>query len=424
MDISIHTRHLKRVFWSWIVLPTLLMALGLATRSAFAKGQIIVAFRYDDYSAISDTKLEQSLIRDFAARGIPLTIGVIPHVASVDCHDPRPQKLLNLPKEKASLLVRAAKEGVVEIALHGYSHQTIRRKTPSLGYTEFEGLPYREQCKRIESGKRFLEESLGIRITTFIPPWNSYDLRTIRALELNNFNVLSANTNGPVENNSSLSYVPVTCDLNEVMDAVVEARKYASYNPIVGVLFHSFEIRESIHAREGAIPYSRLLNTLDWLKRQPDVRLCKISEATRLTSLNATRLAACQQMKHGWLLQLSPDFIRRRYLARYSYPDPGFTRDVAKKWLGSLSIFYLAILAFGGTVSTVLFSVRRWIGKQASWICLLIALAAVTVLSARRWDWPLSHAVVLSYTAGSAIAIAAIKLGAQLRTKRVSTVSH
>ena len=70
--------------------------------------------------------------------------------------------------------------GHAEVALHGYSHQ-LAEGTP---LTEFAGLSYRDQERRITAGKAELERQLGVRVSTFIPPWNSYDIRTVRALPL------------------------------------------------------------------------------------------------------------------------------------------------------------------------------------------------------------------------------------------------
>ena len=63
--------------------------------------------------------------------------------------------------------------------MHGNTHQTIKEFPRS----EFLGLNYEQQFTKIKSGKLFLEEKLGTNINTFIPPWNRYDLNTLKVLE-------------------------------------------------------------------------------------------------------------------------------------------------------------------------------------------------------------------------------------------------
>jgi hypothetical protein len=89
--------------------------------------QITVVFRFDDPSARSGAEIEDKLIIGFRAHNMRCTFGVIPFVASGDCHDPRPQELIPLSIAKIEMLRQAAQEGVIEIAQHGYSHQTCLR---------------------------------------------------------------------------------------------------------------------------------------------------------------------------------------------------------------------------------------------------------------------------------------------------------
>ena len=140
--------------------------------------QITVVFRYDDYSGSSSTDIEVKLIDAFLKRGIPCVFGVIPFQCVGDVHDPGQQDVERLTPVKVDILKSAIKAGFLEIALHGYSHQTMREKR----YTEFEGLDYNSQVEKIEKGKKYLEETLQIKVDTFIPPWNSYDLNTIMVL--------------------------------------------------------------------------------------------------------------------------------------------------------------------------------------------------------------------------------------------------
>lgn len=61
-------------------------------------------------------------------------------------------------------------KGYFEFAAHGYKH------------TEFKGLPYEEQYNLIENATRAVEEYLHYKPFTFIPPYDSSDVNTTKAL--------------------------------------------------------------------------------------------------------------------------------------------------------------------------------------------------------------------------------------------------
>lgn len=80
-----------------------------------------------------------------------------------------------------------------EIAQHGYTHDQLTNSGGILGTwnkSEFAGVPYEEQHKRILEGKKILE-SFGFQINTFVPPWHTFDENTIKVLEELEFTVLN-----------------------------------------------------------------------------------------------------------------------------------------------------------------------------------------------------------------------------------------
>ena len=136
-----------------LALAAAVLALGCRDHRGTPSRAIEVAFRFDDYSSRSPTRLDVSLIRDFAARGLTLTaVGVIPAAGASDSHDPAaPPDPIPLTPEKAAILRAAVAEGSVDVALHGYSHHTIHTVR---GYSEFSGLDYDTQRLRISEGKK------------------------------------------------------------------------------------------------------------------------------------------------------------------------------------------------------------------------------------------------------------------------------
>ncbi len=231
----------------------------------------VVIFRYDDYHAdrgakeASKSQIERRLLDIFSRHQVPLTMGVVPNVAE-DYETPDAQRYFPLADdhEKLNALKAAIARGVVEPALHGWQHQNNRtlgndrrqqettgddgKQHPVIPYrspspplpsasqrnSEFMGLQFEEQLRKIEQGKRALEEWLETPIVSFIPPWNTYDEQTVRALDAVHIRALSASLS-TVPHESGLStcqgeatalvYLPRTCALSEFDDALKEARK-------------------------------------------------------------------------------------------------------------------------------------------------------------------------------------------------------
>jgi hypothetical protein len=208
-------------------------------RGKTAEKQINVVFRYDDYSANSVTSAELIIIETFRNNVAPITFGVIPFKVAGDVHDPSPQDLLPLDSVKGEILKSGFEDGILEISMHGYSHQTNSTEYLS----EFAKLAYKEQVKKISAGKEFLQNITGARVTTFIPPWNTYDRNTLSVLEETGFSTLSANKKGLFPKGSDLNYLPLTCGLTELQDAIQAARKSSDSQPLIVALIHDYDFR-------------------------------------------------------------------------------------------------------------------------------------------------------------------------------------
>jgi peptidoglycan/xylan/chitin deacetylase (PgdA/CDA1 family) len=195
-----------------------------------------------------------------------------------------------LPDEKADILRKASASGTLDIALHGYSHQTTRADE----MMEFSGVGYQTQLEKIAAGRKFLEEITGAPISSFVPPWNRYDKGTLRALQDHGFSTLSAGQQGDAPSDIPLKFLPATCDLLRVREAVRIARDAAVAEPVIVVLFHDYDFSE-VNAARGKSNYQSLFDLLRWLRQQRDVRLLSISEATRVIGdLSINRFLFCQ----------------------------------------------------------------------------------------------------------------------------------
>ena len=209
--------------------------------------QVIVVFRYDDYSSKSATYLEQQIIDLFKKHHLALTIGVVPYVSAGPERDHYPQGVIPLSPAKAEILREARRGGTVDVALHGYTHLNLRPHSLRKA-TEFAGLDYQSQYLRIREGKNFLEQTLAAPVETFIPPWSTYDANTLLALENLKFRGISANLSGYDNPSCPLKFLPCTCSLSELPEVLRYAQRHGQYPQIVCVLFHEYDFLEINYA--------------------------------------------------------------------------------------------------------------------------------------------------------------------------------
>jgi hypothetical protein len=201
-----------------------------------------IVIRYDDCSARSSLRLEQALVDRAAENGAQVTLGVVPFICNGDIRSPAPQSKRPLPQAKVAFLRNAAASGAAEIALHGCYHQIHRRGHLS----EFAGLPFDEQYRRLQLGRREIQQQLAAKITTFIPPWNAYDDNTLKALKLTGFQCLSASLRGPYSETSDVDFLPQSCDLQCLPHLIrFGASGLGSHSPICVVVLHDFDFTES-----------------------------------------------------------------------------------------------------------------------------------------------------------------------------------
>lgn len=81
-------------------------------------------------------------------------------------------------------LMRTLQEAGWTIAQHGYQHTYVTKKSGLLGinpFSEFAGLPYEEQLKKLSNGQEILHKQ-GIYAKMFMAPGHTYDRQTLKAL--------------------------------------------------------------------------------------------------------------------------------------------------------------------------------------------------------------------------------------------------
>ena len=115
-----------------------------------------------------------------------------------------------------------------------------------------------------------VENTLDVQITTFIPPWNSYDMNTVRVLEELGFQTISADGRGIIKKRSPLKFRPERCGPNDIPEKVESARRFWKRRPVVIPLFHAFEFSE-VDRQRGNLTYQRFDNLLAWISSQKDI---------------------------------------------------------------------------------------------------------------------------------------------------------
>ncbi len=250
--------------------------------------KITIVFRFDDYSAISRTDLEKQIIENFSRNNFAFTIGVIPYVNKEGYNQNGQDAYEFLGPEKEELLKNVYQQGIVEVALHGYTHQRNNDKGIK---TEFAGLNYDQQSDKIDKGKIYLEKIIDGDVITFIPPWNSYDLITLKVLQELNFKNISADLIGEADKNSTLNFIPETIHINELQSAIEMARENKDPYPILVVMFHQYDFL-GVDKERGFTTISQFGNLLDWLGTQEDIVITTLGRAKDyIPDLSAGRYA-------------------------------------------------------------------------------------------------------------------------------------
>lgn len=306
-------------------------------------GDVTVVFRCDDYSAVSNTALEVRLIEAFRQRDIPLVFAVIPCIGASDS-----QEGSTLSDEKAAILREASGTGTVDVVLHGYSHQ----KTGP--WTEFAGLSYDEQVRRLERGLTLLRDAVGVHVTTFVPPYNAYDEATLRAMQDLGFTCLSAGKTGCI-GEYSLSFLPSTCGLADARQTI-ESAMQASSSRVIVILFHVYDFLDADRYR-GFLSWPAFEQFVDWVLSQEQVNVRSLAEVVNSdTDLSRQRFVANRRLsRHP---DYVPPFLIQLFgTETHAYLSTGEAHNLQRVKAGLYAAtagFYAVLAAAGAAMAIVL----------------------------------------------------------------------
>jgi len=268
---------------------------------------ISLCFRLDDPSPVGDKEVERKVFQIFARRHIPLSVATIPFARAAD------GRVIVLSRQNAGHLLDAARMGTIEIVQHG--HSQLRRGTTDRGMpTEFFGVPFEEQSRLVKEGRMHLAALFQRRIEGFVPPWNTYDGSTLRALAMAGFEFLSA---GPeTVDLGTLSAVPATCTLRNARKALEDAWYFRALAPLLVVVFHpdDFEEFKLPPLPDDPPPYTTLPELealLDWIKSASWIRMETLGQIAKSVR-NGARLRNPKDLKLPYRLKaLVPPILVR-----------------------------------------------------------------------------------------------------------------
>jgi peptidoglycan/xylan/chitin deacetylase (PgdA/CDA1 family) len=388
--------------------PLLLLSLSAVTSCArtgkdyIGCAPITVVLRYDDYSARSDSANDRRLIALLKQFRMAATFAVIPYVHSLNTHNPAETTLVPLEGKKLEILKEAVDSVGIEVALHGYSHQTNQFHVKGPDYSEFGGLGFDEQLRRILKGRDLLQMELGVRPRIFVPPWGAYDSVTLNVLESLGFQMMSAHITG-VRSRSRMKFLPSTCTLDDLRSAVRSARSMGDPHPVVVVLLHPSDLGVRKNGMVGAERDS-LESSLEWLSSQPDVEVRSIGQLVeRGESLQQDRFKSYELARAG--LPSTIPFLRLKPLPFYpSMRALGRIRGEQSilTWLSLIELAFAAAI-----LSTFLGVLLRRRGRSIILVmgfasCAMIILVVLSgVISS---DWSYQRLMVLAVLLGIAAA--------------------
>lgn len=146
--------------------------------------ETVVIFRNDDVTPWTDKKQLKQIENIFLQQEIPLTHGIVPKDTANN------QKITE--RKQLCEHLRKYNSEQIDISLHGYNHKP---ETEFEGGSEFGGKTLQKQKQRIKDGKEITEDCTRQQKQTFIPPFNTYDQKTVKALNQTNHTLISGGLN-------------------------------------------------------------------------------------------------------------------------------------------------------------------------------------------------------------------------------------
>ncbi|MDD1725331.1 MAG: DUF2334 domain-containing protein, partial [Euryarchaeota archaeon] len=285
------------------MLPTI-PAAARPNSSVQASNMKHIIFRDDDIAPYAQLDALKAVNQVHIDKNVPVTMGIVAH--------PDPGVYGNellADADALSYLQSLATNPLFEFAQHGYTHSdsaqnTAGTSTPRMVGTsqyadrlvgagessEFRGRSYAEQYNKIKQGRDDISTAFEVTPTTFIPPWNTGDINTLKACAALGFTLYSTNeadfgvADATIEGirvqAASLEFPWTETDWNSYMSDLIsktDATLNAAPNGAsVVVLYHFWAFRNS----GGSIDPNRIAwlgQYIDHLRDRGDVQFATLS---------------------------------------------------------------------------------------------------------------------------------------------------
>jgi hypothetical protein len=297
----------------------LIAALVLVLPHAVCVAEARVLLRYDDYSSFqTDPRViafERALFEGIRAVGGHLIVGVIPFPGFRHPQSEAPPEPLPLPlgADKRELLKRYVDVGVVTPAVHGFNHGNNRRDPDRA--SEFAGLPERQQTLLLEVARRALQDGAGVDARVFVPPFNTYDAATLRAMHAAGFDLISAGRSGATDATLPVRYLPSTVHPRDMRRAVATALRSGGEGALIVVTLHPYDFTDTgnplpaFRAEESQISLAQWLGDLQALAQTEGVKFVSTRELLDGNAeLTPERFRANERVRFGFVASL-PRFL-------------------------------------------------------------------------------------------------------------------
>jgi peptidoglycan/xylan/chitin deacetylase (PgdA/CDA1 family) len=244
--------------------------------------KIKIVFRFDDYMLTQNVTFD-SILDVFKKNSISLTLGVVPYNEELIFNE--------LSQDQLNDLRDRIKNNEIEIALHGFNHTDNKLSGRSLLkreiLSEFYNMEYNDQVVKIKKGKEALDSLLNTNTKVFIPPFNSYDDNTIKALAGLDFEVISASMDG-YSGPDIISYIPYTISDLTKLPGLLRMDPDDDYTVIVVIHPYSFiggiktDLTEPVY-------FSKLDTMLNWINGQDNILTVSFSALGKSEEFSALR---------------------------------------------------------------------------------------------------------------------------------------
>ena len=176
---------------------------------------------------------------------------------------------------------------------------------------------------------------------------------------------MSADAWRPRAVTESLQFVPATCGLSHLRDAVESARSCADTGALIVVLFHDYDFQESRSGR-GVITFDQFEETLDWIAAQEDVRVRSMHEISDADVVRYMKFRNLRRIQYAL-----PRSLRGSSQPWVYWSEEGIHR-VIRRSLGILVKLYGTIMLSVAVLSCVVALFARAVMSASVWRVVLL----------------------------------------------------